>query len=260
MIEIGTLCRLDPIACEMLPSSFLGGSTEPRLKISRRKLVIIGADLWAIGGLCLYHSSTPTPFDFIVAFPMVALGCGAFTLATIGAGSWMYNSAAHLSRTDFLRTIRLPRSGDSDDLARLATAPRWLRWMVCPALSLAATIVVSAISYRWFETPFLRLKLKIRPCAVRGRGGLRQKPRAQRRDHGNRQRNRSVEFRRLSGCARARARGAAAHGRLPGRERRTLRRQVSTIPEFRRSCRRYAMRCSRQPASGWASFRSRSIR
>ena len=160
MIELGTLCRLDPIACGMLLSSFLGGSTQPRLKISRRKLVIIGADLWAIAGLCLYHSSTPTPFDLVVAFPMVAIGCGAFTLAAIGAGSWMYNaSLIYLGRISYGLYV-YHGAATLLTLALFAAAPGWLRWLVCPALSLGATIAISAASYRWFETPFLRLKAR----------------------------------------------------------------------------------------------------
>jgi peptidoglycan/LPS O-acetylase OafA/YrhL len=45
-------------------------------------------------------------------------------------------------------------------LAILASAPGWLRWLVCPPLSLGATIAIAAISYRWFEAPFLRLKTR----------------------------------------------------------------------------------------------------
>ena len=45
-------------------------------------------------------------------------------------------------------------------LAIFASTPGWLRWVVCPPLSLGATIAISAISYRWFETPFLRLKAR----------------------------------------------------------------------------------------------------
>jgi peptidoglycan/LPS O-acetylase OafA/YrhL len=160
VIELGTLCRLDPIACGMLLSSFLGGSTKPRLTISRRQLVIIGADLWAIAGFCLYHSSTPTPFDFIVAFPMVAVGCGAFTLATIGAGSWMYNPRLiYLGRISYGLYV-YHGAVTLLTLALFAAAPGWLRWLVCPALSLGATIAISAASYRWFEAPFLRLKAR----------------------------------------------------------------------------------------------------
>jgi peptidoglycan/LPS O-acetylase OafA/YrhL len=158
LIEIGTLCRLDPIACGMLLSSFLGGSTEPKLGISRRKLILIGADLWALAGFCLYHSNTPAPIDFIVAFPMVAIGCGAFTLAAIGAGSWMYNQRLiYLGRISYGLYV-YHGAAIMITLAIFAAAPEWLRWLVCPALSIGATVAVSAISYRWFETPFLRLK------------------------------------------------------------------------------------------------------
>jgi peptidoglycan/LPS O-acetylase OafA/YrhL len=160
LIEIGTLCRLDPIACGMLLSSFLGGSTEPKLKISRRKLVLIGADLWAFAGLCLYHSSTPTPLDFIVGFPAVAIGCGAFTLAAIGAGSWMFNRRLiYLGRISYGLYV-YHGAAILMTLALFAPVPGWLKWLICPLLSLGLTIAVSAISYRWFETPFLRLKTR----------------------------------------------------------------------------------------------------
>jgi len=160
LIEIGTLCRLDPIACGMLLSSFLGGSTEPKLRISRRFLTLIGVDLWAFAGLCLYHSNTPTPIDLIVAFPAVALGCGAFTLAAIGAGAWMYNRRLiYLGRISYGLYV-YHGAAVLMALAIFASAPGWLRWLACPPLSLGATIAISAISYRWFETPFLRLKTR----------------------------------------------------------------------------------------------------
>lgn len=160
LIDIGTFCRLDPIACGMLLSSLLGGSTALKLRISRRTLVIIGADLWALAGFWLYHSNTPTPFDFIAAFPAVAIGCGAFTLAAIGAGSWMYNPRLiYLGRISYGLYV-YHGAAILLTLAMFAAAPAWLRWSVCPLLSLGLTIAVSAISYRWFETPFLRLKTR----------------------------------------------------------------------------------------------------
>jgi len=160
LIEIGTICRLDPIACGMLLSSFLGGSTELKLKISRRTLVIIGADLWAFAGFCLYHSNTPAPIDLMVAFPAVAIGCGTFTLATIGAGSWMYNPRLiYLGRISYGLYV-YHGAAILMTLAIFASTPGWLRLVICPPLSLGATIAISAISYRWFETPFLRLKAR----------------------------------------------------------------------------------------------------
>jgi peptidoglycan/LPS O-acetylase OafA/YrhL len=45
-------------------------------------------------------------------------------------------------------------------LAIFASCPGWVKWLICPPLSLGATISVSAVSYRWFETPFLRLKAR----------------------------------------------------------------------------------------------------
>jgi peptidoglycan/LPS O-acetylase OafA/YrhL len=160
MIELGTVCRLDPIACGMLLSSLLNGSTAPRLGISRRKLVIIGADLWAIAGLCLYHSNTPTRLDLLVGYPMVAVGCGAFVLAAIGAGGWMYNPRLiYLGRISYGLYV-YHGALIMMTIALFAWAPGWLQWLVCPTLSLGATLAISAASYRWFETPFLRLKAR----------------------------------------------------------------------------------------------------
>jgi hypothetical protein len=115
---------------------------------------------WMIAGFCLFRSDTPAPRDFIFAFSLAAIGCGAFLLATIGSGSWMCNS----------RLIYLGRISHGlyvyhgvmilATLAIFASCPGWVKWLICPPLSLGATIAVSAVSYRWFETPFLRLKAR----------------------------------------------------------------------------------------------------
>ena len=58
-----------------------------------------------------------------------------------------------------------------------------------------------------------------RPRPVRGRSGVRREPRAQRRNHRDQRRDRSVEFLRLP-CG-PHAGGSATHRRLPGRQRRS---------------------------------------
>ena len=73
LIQIGTLCRLYPIACGILLSSFLGASTQLKLRISRLMFTLIGADLWAFAGFYLYHSNTPTPNYLIIAFSAFAI-------------------------------------------------------------------------------------------------------------------------------------------------------------------------------------------
>jgi peptidoglycan/LPS O-acetylase OafA/YrhL len=159
-IELSTLSRLDPIACGLLLSSFLGGSIQPRVRLSRRLLIIIGVNLWVIAGFCLFSSDTPAPRDFILAFPLAAIGCGAFLLATIGSGSWMCNSRLiYLGRISYglyvYHGVVILAT-----LAIFASCPGWVKWLLCPAFSLGGTIAVSAVSYRWFETPFLKLKAR----------------------------------------------------------------------------------------------------
>jgi peptidoglycan/LPS O-acetylase OafA/YrhL len=159
-IELSTLSRLDPIACGLLLSSFLGGSIQPRLRLSRRLLIIIGVNLWVIAGFCLFSSGTPAPRDFILAFPLAAIGCGAFLLATIGSGSWMCNSRLiYLGRISYglyvYHGVVILAT-----LAIFASCPSWVKWLLCPMFSLGGTIAVSTVSYRWFETPFLKLKAR----------------------------------------------------------------------------------------------------
>ncbi|MGH7932032.1 MAG: acyltransferase family protein [Candidatus Binataceae bacterium] len=160
VIELGTLSRLDPIACGLLLSAFLGGSTRPLSKISRRRLIIIGAYLWLFGAGCLFRSDDPAPRDFMFAFPAVALGCGAFLLATIGAGSWMLNPPlTYLGRISYGLYV-YHGAVILGTVAIFAAYPGWLKWLLCPAISLTATIGIAALSYRWLERPFLRLKVR----------------------------------------------------------------------------------------------------
>ena len=89
-----------------------------------------------------------------------------------------------------------------------------------------------------------------RPRPVRGRGGVRNQPRSQRRNHRHQRGNRSVKFLRLSRCSDA---GGSATRPMFTWWTATLRPQGLASPAFPRLCRRSAMRYLPRPEEEFES-------
>jgi peptidoglycan/LPS O-acetylase OafA/YrhL len=150
-----TLSRLDPIAAGILVAAFLGGKTENPLAPWRPMLALVG-----IGLICL-ASALP---DFGLSLPAAGLGCGVLLIAAIGARSIARPWLVYLGRISYglyvfhgavlyflyFAVVRLPLP-----IARLCY----------PILGMILTIAIAATSYRWFESPFLRMKTRFQYVA-----------------------------------------------------------------------------------------------
>jgi peptidoglycan/LPS O-acetylase OafA/YrhL len=160
-----TFARLDPIAVGIL-IALIPGLNPGRML--RPILVLFGIASWLFAaGWC----GLPYEHDILkisIGYPAIALGSGAFLLAALGAknlgrisapvrllvylgkisyGLYVYNTIAYSTAALLVLGRLLPESGRS--------------W---PALSLYAiaafglNVAFAAVSYRWLESPFLRLK------------------------------------------------------------------------------------------------------
>jgi peptidoglycan/LPS O-acetylase OafA/YrhL len=162
-VEYNTLARIDPIALGILAACLLG-DRPPRFSPTVRFALALAAistcaAIGTYGHLNRPQSAAPT-VGTLVGRPLVAVAAAAILVAFIGAkgpgriltfpalvylgkisyGLYVYHMAGVLIAEHILR------DGPSS------------RHQGAALLGLLLTVAFSAISYRWFESPFLRLK------------------------------------------------------------------------------------------------------
>ena len=142
------ITRFDSLACGVLIVGL-----RPR---SGPILWFVGAACWIVATAYIF-SPHPNPFLMTLAYALVAVGCGAFLLGSIGA-NWMRNRAlVYLGRISY--GLYIFHGGALLCVYSLFDPQAaWIGWTVCPLVALALTIAIAAASYRWLESPFLRLK------------------------------------------------------------------------------------------------------
>ncbi|MGC2333809.1 MAG: acyltransferase [Candidatus Acidiferrales bacterium] len=162
-IEYNTFARIDPIAVGILVACVLGDRS-PRFSPAMRFGLALAAllTLTAIGTYAHLNApqSLAPAIGTLVGRPLVALASGAILVAFIGAvgpariltsrglvylgkisyGLYVYHMAGVLIAEHILRDNSTGRHGGA------------------ALLGFLLTVAFSAISYRWFESPFLRLK------------------------------------------------------------------------------------------------------
>jgi peptidoglycan/LPS O-acetylase OafA/YrhL len=168
-ISTNSFSRLDPIAVGILLAVLPEMSLRPA---GRTLLVLTGIASWWVAaywcGLPLQQSAA----GVLIGYPIVALGSGAFLLAALGAGRrsagtrlrrtliylgkisyglYVYNLLARLVAQTLTQRLASPRQ----------LAPGWPLWIVVSfylGAAFGANVILAAVSYRWLEAPFLRLK------------------------------------------------------------------------------------------------------
>jgi peptidoglycan/LPS O-acetylase OafA/YrhL len=163
-----TFTRLDPIAVGILIALM------PRLNlrpVHRVVLVIAGLASWEFAAYyCgLYEQLSVSKIS--MGYPAVALGSGAFLLATLGAKSLrsdsvMVRSLVYLGKISYglyvysqiaIFTVKLALFRGAFGLESPGHPPAWsLPTYIMLAFGL--NVVLAAVSYRLLEAPFLRLK------------------------------------------------------------------------------------------------------
>lgn len=153
---LAILSHFDSLACGVTLVGF-------RPRTCSLLLWLVGASCWILGTVYIY-SATPNPFLMTLAFALVAVGCGAFLLGAIGA-DWLRNSAlVYLGRISYGLYV-FHGGALLCALAVLNSRGPWIEWIAIPSLTLTMTIAIAATSYRWLESPFLRLKSRFQHVA-----------------------------------------------------------------------------------------------
>jgi peptidoglycan/LPS O-acetylase OafA/YrhL len=166
-----TFTRLDPIAVGILIA--LAPRLNPRPAL-RLVLVLVGFAAWQFAAnYCALPDHQLSILQISLGYPAVALGSGAFLLATLGAkslrpssalvrslvylgkisyGLYVYNQIAN-----FTARLLLFR-GVLDRMLVPVGLPSWIAVPVYLILAFGFNVALAAASYRWLEAPFLRLK------------------------------------------------------------------------------------------------------
>jgi len=163
-IWYNSFARLDSIACGILLAAILHGCPTFRVGLlTRLALLLAGISAWLIVGLrCGLLDPVPTLLGGMIGYPLMSLGGVAIFLSVLGAAqdgfpflkhSWLvylgkisYGLYAH-------HFLGLQLSHHL--LTRYHHAHSWTLSCLC---ALAITFSLAIVSFRWLESPFLRLK------------------------------------------------------------------------------------------------------
>src|SRR6266851_2307881 len=149
-----TFARLDPIACGILISA-----SRMRIAVNRYTLVLVGFALWALAAYLGPEAPDVHLICMLLGYPAVALGCGAFLLATLGAANQVMRSThlIYLGRISYGLYV-FHASALTIAAACLAWLPTTAQIVLCTPVAFALTLAAASTSYRFYEAPFLRLK------------------------------------------------------------------------------------------------------
>jgi peptidoglycan/LPS O-acetylase OafA/YrhL len=164
-----TFTRLDPIAVGILIALAPRLNPRPALRLA---LVLVGFVSWDFAA---YYCGLPfqvSPLKISLGYPAVALGSGAFVLATLGAKSLRPSSAMarcliYLGKISYglyvynmiaTYTARLFLYRGAFGMLVPAGHPPWTAGLVYILLAFGLNVGLAAVSYRLLEAPFLRLK------------------------------------------------------------------------------------------------------
>ncbi|MGZ4875206.1 MAG: acyltransferase family protein [Candidatus Angelobacter sp.] len=158
-IEYNTFTRLDPIAFGILIALF--GHKLPRLaRWSRVSLVCGGVATWIAVYAFTVTSNAPTftTWQMAVGHPFTALASAAVLLSVLGAQHAFFRNRTLLYLGKISYGLYVLHEFAHFCAIRLVPASTPLTVFAQSVFGLALTILLAAASYRWLESPFLRLK------------------------------------------------------------------------------------------------------
>jgi peptidoglycan/LPS O-acetylase OafA/YrhL len=163
-IWYNSFARLDSIACGILLAVVFHGRPTLRVGLAKRlALLLVGISAWLIVGLrCGLLDSVPTLLGGMIGYPLMSLGGVAIFLSVLGAAQdglpfLKYPWLVYLGKISYglyaYHFLGLQLS------QRLLTGYHHSHsWTLSWLGSLAITFSLAAASFRWLESPFLRLK------------------------------------------------------------------------------------------------------
>ncbi len=163
-IWYNSFARLDSIACGILLAVILHGRATFRVgRAARLLLLMTGISAWLIVGLCCgLLDPVPTLLGGMFGYPLMSLGGVAIFLSVLGAAQdglpFLKNSGlVYFGKISYglyaYHFLGLQLSHQL--LTRYHHTHTWTLSWVC---ALAITFCLAVISFKWLESPFLRLK------------------------------------------------------------------------------------------------------
>ncbi len=150
-----TFARLDSLACGILIAAWLHNRDFPR--VSRAMLMLTGIGAWAIAAWIQPNSEHLSTGEVAIAYPLVAVGAGAFLLATFGFKTIARKVPIYLGRISY--GLYVVHALILLFVYKVFSAlPVSILWIAYPTVALGLIVGIAAASYRWHETRFLQLK------------------------------------------------------------------------------------------------------
>lgn len=158
-MEYTTFTRLDPIAWGILLALY--GHKLPQLsRVARIVLLCGGAAACAIecGLVVLLNPPKVSNWKLAMSHPVTALGSAAVLLAVLGSQNSFLRQGwlLYLGKISYGLYVIHEFAHFCAKIIRPASTP--LQVAEQSVIGLALTILIAAASYRWLESPFLRLK------------------------------------------------------------------------------------------------------
>lgn len=158
-MEYNTFTRLDPIALGILIALF--GHKLPRFSRPQRVMLLCGGVATWIATYAFSVSSNPPKFStwsLALGHPLTALASVAVLLAAMGSQHPFLRNKLLLYLGKISYGLYVLHEFAHFCAARLIRASTPLTVIAQSLSGLALTILLAAASYRWLESPFLRLK------------------------------------------------------------------------------------------------------
>ncbi len=154
-----TLVQLDPIAAGILIAVLLRGAVPRLSRIARTAMIVAGAVCLASAALYFGIKNDPlTTTRIVLGYPAVALGGVLLLLAVLREGAAPARPLVYLGRISYgLYVFHVLGLMISDYVVPNQTASL-ARYGLRVFVAFGLAVSMAAISYRWLETPFLRLK------------------------------------------------------------------------------------------------------
>lgn len=159
-VWVNTFARLDPIALGILTALVLKGRSPKISALTRAALGFGGLACLALAGNYFVIKGDPlATSSMVLGYPVVAIGAVALLLAVLAESAPLKSSAlVYLGRISYgLYVFHVLGLMISDYTVHNQTASLG-RYMLRVGVAISLTVAMSAISYRWLETPFLGLK------------------------------------------------------------------------------------------------------